>query len=64
MAEKNPDELGALWEKEGPRGVYFTGTIGTERVVVFRNDKKANEKAPDWRVLKAKPKPQTDSVPF
>lgn len=57
MAEKNHDELGALWEKSGAKGPYMTGTINGERVVVFRNGNKADgSKAPDWRVLKAKPK--------
>ena len=56
MAEQNrDDELGALWEKSGAKGPYLTGTIGGQRVVVFKNDKKHSEKAPDWRVLKAKP---------
>lgn len=60
--QKNPDELGALWLKESSRGVYMTGTINGQPVVVFRNDKKAEgSKQPDWRVMK--PKPKTD-VPF
>lgn len=58
MAERvqNPDELGALWMKHGSRGEYMTGTIGGVKVVVFPNDRKGNEKAPDWRVLKSKPR--------
>ena len=54
---KNPDELGALWEKSGSRGVYMTGTINGVAVVLFRNDRKEpGSKQPDWRVLKSKPK--------
>jgi hypothetical protein len=67
MAEKNPDELGALWLKESSRGVYMTGTINGQPVVVFRNDKKAEgSKQPDWRVLKSKPKAAVsqDDPPF
>jgi hypothetical protein len=57
LPEKNPDELGALWEKTGARGPYMTGTINGQAVVVFKNDRKAEgSKAPDWRVLKSKPK--------
>lgn len=64
MSERNPDELGALWEKDSARGTYMTGTINGQSVVLFRNDRKApGSKQPDWRVLKAKPK-QTDEVPF
>ena len=56
MAEKNPDELGALWTRTGGRGEYMTGTINGVKVVCFANDKRGNEKAPDWRVLKSKPR--------
>lgn len=63
--EHNPDELGALWEKTSARGPYMTGTINGQRVVVFRNDK-GGEKAPQWRVLKAKPREHADDdgAPF
>lgn len=63
MAEgsRNPDELGALWEKSGPKGQYFTGTVNGVKVVVFKNHHKAEgSNAPDWRVLKSKPR---DSQP-
>lgn len=53
----NPDELGALWLKEGQKGEYMTGTINGTPVVVFRNDRKEpGSNQPDWRVLKSKPK--------
>lgn len=54
--EKDPNEIGALWEKEGKRGTYMTGTINGVRVVLFKNGNKGNEKSPDWRVLKSQPK--------
>lgn len=55
--EKNPDELGALWIKTSTRGEYMTGTINGEPVVLFRNDRKApGSKAPDWRVMRPKPR--------
>ncbi len=55
--EKDPAELGALWEKSSARGTYFSGTINGQAVVVFRNDKKTpGSKSPDYRVLKAKPR--------
>jgi len=63
---KNEDELGGLWIKTGQRGEYMTGTIDGKKVVCFRVDKK-NERQPDWRVLKSKPKditPTEDSIPF
>lgn len=53
--QQNPDELGALWEKQSARGPYMTGTINGQPVVVFRNDrKKDGSNAPDWRVMKPK----------
>lgn len=66
--EKDPNELGALWEKSGAKGPYMTGTINGVAVVLFKNGNKKSEKQPDWRVLKSKPKngaPEaTDDPPF
>lgn len=60
----NPDELGALWEKTSARGVYMTGTINGQSVVLFRNERKApGSKQPDWRVLKSKPKGDGRTAP-
>lgn len=56
---KDPNEIGALWEKAGSKGPYMTGTINGERIVVFKNGNKGSEKSPDWRVLKSQPRPQT-----
>lgn len=63
--EKDPNELGALWNKSSARGEFMTGTINGVPVVIFRNTNKRSEKAPDWRVLKsqpreARPAPMTD----
>lgn len=52
---QNPDELGALWMKEGKNGPYMTGEIAGVKVVCFANDSD-NPKAPQWRVLKSKPR--------
>jgi uncharacterized protein (DUF736 family) len=49
----DPNEIGALWRKSSARGEYFTGVINGDRIVVFANDKKSSDKAPDFRVLKA-----------
>ncbi len=67
--EKNPDELGALWTKTSSKGTYMTGEIDGVKVVVFAA-KKTSDKSPDWRVLKARPRPVEaqpildDNVPF
>lgn len=54
--ERDPNELGALWEKSGVKGPYMTGTINGVNVVLFKNGNKRNEKSPDWRVMKSKPR--------
>lgn len=55
--EKDPNELGCLWVKTSARGEYMTGTVNGQPVVVFKNDRKEpGSKAPDWRVMKPKPK--------
>jgi hypothetical protein len=55
--EKDENEIGVLWEKTGAKGTYFTGKIGEQPVVIFKNgNKKEGSKAPDWRVLKPQAK--------
>jgi uncharacterized protein (DUF736 family) len=70
------DELGALWLKEGKNGTYMSGKLTTPggeevQVVVFKNNYKKEEKHPDYRILKSKPKEAgggkegfKDDVPF
>ena len=71
--ERDPNELGVLWEKSGKKGPYFTGTIeigGVKQpIVVFKNGNKRSDKAPDWRILKPTPREPPEayddaSVPF
>jgi hypothetical protein len=53
--EKDPNEIGALWLHDGPKGPYMTGEINGEKVVCFRS-KSGSAKAPAWNVLKSKPR--------
>lgn len=62
MPQQNPDELGALWIKQGAKGEYMTGTIAGQDVVVWRNDRKTGNQ-PDWRVMKSKPREQSSAAP-
>lgn len=65
--EQDPNEIGALWQKEGRKGIYMTGKINGEPVVLFKNGNKRSEKSPDWRVLKAQKREQApgdDDAPF
>lgn len=54
---RNPDEIGALWKKQGKRGEFLSGELELDgkrqRVVVFPIDRKPNPNAPDFRILKA-----------
>ena len=52
---KYPDDLGALWVENGPRGPYMTGTIAGQKVICWPVEKKQG-KQPDWRVKRSKPK--------
>jgi len=62
--ERDPNEIGAFWEKTSKKGtVYLAGKINGENVVCFRNKDKKTDKHPDWRVLKSVPRsdaPPTD----
>lgn len=65
---KDENDLGALWVNAGANGDYMTGEINGVKVVCFRN-KSDNPKAPQWRVLKSRPKPprseaDDSDVPF
>lgn len=53
--EKDPSELGCLWNKSGPKGPYMTGEISGVQVVAFPV-KSTNPKAPAWRILKSQPR--------
>lgn len=59
MAEKNPDEIGALWSRQSRNGEYLSGkiTVAGEAVdvVCFVNKHKTLDKHPDWRVLISRP---------
>lgn len=55
------EEMGALWARRTDGGLeYLTGVVTIEgvahKVVVFKNKKK-NEKHPDWRIFKSRPRP-------
>jgi hypothetical protein len=53
--QRDESEIGSLWIKEGQKGDYMTGEILGQRVVCFRANKRS-DKAPDWRVLKSRPR--------
>ena len=52
MANKE-DKLGSLWVNK-EKG-YMSGTINGEKVIIFKNGFKQEEKQPDYIVYKSKP---------
>lgn len=65
--EKNPDDLGAVWDKAGAKGKFLSGSITVNgeqiRIVMFPNDKKTSDTQPSWRILRAKPKMDAAASP-
>lgn len=60
---KDPNELGALWQKSSAKGDYMTGTVNGVAVVLFRNKYKQNgDKQPDWRVFKSAPREERQTA--
>lgn len=53
--EKDPNELGALWAREGRKGPYLSGKVGDLDVICFPISK-GGPKAPQWRVMKSTPR--------
>ena len=51
------DKIGALWIKEKNGKVYMTGEINGQKVVLFMNGYKEQEKHPDWIAYKSQPRP-------
>jgi uncharacterized protein (DUF736 family) len=69
------DSIGALWVKEGKSGKYMSGVIDIDgvkvNIVVFKNSYKREDKHPDYRILRSKPREAQqsddgfkDDVPF
>ena len=58
--EKKENILGALWIKESSKGQFLSGYIEVNgekiHLVCFQNKFKAEDKHPDWIILKSKPK--------
>ncbi len=58
--QENNDQCGALWVKDGQRGKYMSGVIEINgekiNIVVFKNGYKKEDKHPDYRILKSRPK--------
>ena len=63
-SNRKNDEVGALWKRKSKNGMtYLAGHVKydelgkeiTSKVVVFSNDKKSNDKQPDYRIYLSKP---------
>lgn len=63
--------IGGLWKNTSKDGKeYLSGNFGDAKILIFPNDKKGNEKAPDYRMVlaeKTKKNPtsqNSEDVPF
>lgn len=56
------DKIGSLWVNK-EKG-YMSGTINGERVIIFKNGYKSEEKHPDYIVYKSRPKEETSEDGF
>lgn len=61
------DSIGALWIKEGRNGKYMSGVVEIDgvkaNVVVFKNNYKTEDRHPDYRILKSKPREAGPTAP-
>ena len=81
MSDSDLVRASGLWLKDGKAGKFFSGEVDKPipagaRVFVFRNDKKENDKQPDYTLCFAEPEPEgnqpaapapaehSDDVPF
>jgi uncharacterized protein (DUF736 family) len=61
-------EIGALWKNEGRNQKYLAGHVklpdGTEqKVVIFSNKNRSNDKAPHFRVYKSEDQKEQTETP-
>lgn len=52
--DSKPPSIG-LWAGDGEKGPVATGNCGGIRFVLWRNDKRGNDKAPDYRLVMEAP---------
>ena len=66
--QKDPNEIGALWQKQSASGNEFmSGSIEIDgkqiRIVCFANNKR-KENQPDWKILISKPKEEKEKPQY
>lgn len=63
MAFTREDEAGTIYEGKSAAGTEFLKiTVNGEKFVAFRNKYKEQERHPDWKVYKDKPREQAPSA--
>lgn len=59
MAENNLVKITGLWLNESQAGnKYFSGSMGSAKVLIFKNNNKTEEKQPDYTMYLAPPQQQ------
>ena len=65
MGTEKRESIGALWLQKSKDGKsYLSGNIQGQKVVVFKNEHKNEDKHPDYRVYPHVPRQADDNPPF
>lgn len=68
--EKDPMiNISGMWAKEDKNGqVYYTGSLGGARLMMFKNNKKQNDNSPDYTLCvtpaRKKEEKSNSEIPF
>ena len=60
MSDNKPPSVG-LWANDNERGPVASGVSGGIRFVLWRNDKRGNDRAPDYRLVMEAPQKRDDA---
>lgn len=65
MGTEKRESIGALWQQESKSGqIYWSGNIQGQKVVMFRNANKSDDKHPDYRIYPHLARGRDDAPPF
>ena len=53
MSQNELERICGMWLKDGKSGKYMSGRSGDERLLIFKNDRKKNERDPDYVLYRA-----------
>lgn len=56
-------KLCGLWLKDGKKGKFFSGKLGSASIFIFKNQYKKEDKHPDYEIWIDQPKKQEKKAP-